>query len=177
VAPRHAGTDSPSPSAWLLQNADLLRAGGDVLDVAAGRGRQALWLAAAGFRVHAIDRDQAALAWLDRVARDAGWSVLTSVQDLEQRPHLAHSAYDGVLVFNYLYRPLMPAIREAVRPGGVLVYETFLVGQAERGHPKNPAFLLRPGELAELVAPLTIVRSREGEVNGNLVASIVAIRS
>lgn len=147
-----------------------------MLDVAAGHGRHALWLAAARFSVHAIDRDEAALASIDRVARAAGWPVATHLQDLESDSSLIVDRYDAVLVFNYLYRPLMPAIREALKPGGVLFYETFLIGQAERGHPKNPAFLLQPGELAELVSPLTILRSREGEVDGNLIASVVARR-
>lgn len=141
----------------------------------------------------AVDRDEAALADIEAAARAAGRVVSTRVQDLEAPLTPADApparmegrrlsfvqdagAYDVVLVFNYLHRPLMPAIREAVAPGGVLFFETFLVGQAERGHPKNPTFLLRPGELAALVSPLTILRSREGEVDGNLVSSIVARR-
>ncbi len=165
-----------APSAWLVDNADLLPRGGRVLDVAAGYGRHALWLAAAGFFVDAIDRDEAALASIDRVARAAGWHLVTRAQDLEGASSVSFDTYDAVLVFNYLHRPLMPAIREAVKPGGVLFYETFLIGQAERGHPRNPAFLLQPGELAELVSPLTVLGSREGEVDGNLVASVVARR-
>lgn len=165
------------PSAWLLDNADLLPRGGRVLDVAAGRGRHALLLGAAGFLVHAIDRDQTALAGMAGFGRTAGLDVTTAAQDLESgRPVLARDAYDAVLVFNYLHRPLMAAIRDALKPGGVLFYETFLIGQAERGQPKNPAFLLQPGELAALIQPLTLLRTREGEVDGNLVASIVARR-
>jgi rhodanese-related sulfurtransferase len=189
------------PSTWLIENADLLPRGGRVLDVASGRGRHALLLAAAGFPVDAIDRDAGALAALAKAAAAVGVDVTTRVVDLErddEAPSTATTAdpstgsgssrassrddlrlptpdrYDVVLVFNYLHRPLMPALRDAVKPGGVLFYETFLVGQAERGHPKNPAFLLEPGELATLVSPLTILRSREGEVHGNLVASVVA---
>jgi hypothetical protein len=70
----------------------------------------------------------------------------------------------------------MPAIVEAVAPGGVLIYETFTIAQAARGRPRNPAFLLNPGELPELVEPLRIVRAREGEFEGRCVASIVAMR-
>ncbi len=81
-----------------------------------------------------------------------------------------------VLVFNYLHRPLMPAIRAAVKPGGRIVYETFTARQAERGHPKNPAFLLNDGELPALMGPFAILRSREGEFDGRFVASIVAER-
>lgn len=184
------------PAGWLLENADLLPRGGRVLDVAAGRGRHALLLGAAGFSVRAIDRDESALAAMAKVATAAGLAVDTEVRDLEPtigltpittegrdfpglsavESSLGQNLYDGILVFNYLYRPLMPALREALKPGGVLFYETFLVGQAERGHPRNPAFLLQPGELTALVAPLTVLRSREGDVDGNLVASVVARR-
>jgi rhodanese-related sulfurtransferase len=179
------------PSGWLLENADLLPRGGRVLDVAAGRGRHALLLAAAGFSVHAIDRDAAALTTIANVSRAAELAITTEVLDLEDGTEgrtvpalseverslaLAADSYDAILVFNYLHRPLMPALSAALKPGGVIFYETFLIGQAERGHPKNPAFLLQPGELATLVSPLTILRSREGDVDGNLVASIVARR-
>lgn len=165
------------PSGWLLDNAGLLPRHGRVLDVAAGRGRHALLLAAAGFSVDAVDRDEAALASIARVASAAALDVSTRTQDLEADRQSPLGSYDAVLVFNYLHRPLMGALREAVKPGGVLFYETFLAGQAERGHPKNPAFLLQAGELAELVAPLTILRSREGDVDGNLVSSVVARRN
>jgi hypothetical protein len=81
-----------------------------------------------------------------------------------------------VIVFNYLHRPLMPAIVEAVAAGGVLIYETFTVAQALRGRPRNPSFLLNPGELPALVQPLRVVRTREGEFEGKCVASVVAMR-
>jgi rhodanese-related sulfurtransferase len=166
------------PSAWLLQNADLLGAGARVLDVAAGRGRHALLLAAAGLRVTAVDRDAAALEDLARTAARAGVTIVTEVRDLEtgEDIDLGDGAFDVVLVFKYLHRPVFPALRRALAPGGLLFYETFLVGQEERGHPKNPAFLLEPGELVSLVAPLTVLRSREGEYDGQLVASVVGRR-
>ena len=81
-----------------------------------------------------------------------------------------------VLCFNYLHRPLMPSIREAVKPGGRIFYETFTRRQAERGHPRNPAFLLETGELERLMTPFTILRSREGDIDGRFIASIVAER-
>ena len=73
--------------------------------------------------------------------------------------------------------PLFPRLVKAVAPGGVLVYETFLVSQAERGHPRNPAFLLEPGELPRLVHPLEVLRSREGDFDGAMLASVVARRT
>ena len=89
---------------------------------------------------------------------------------------LGADRFDLIVVTRYLHRPLVPHLVSALAPGGILVYETFLVGQAERGHPTNPAFLLEPGELAALVRPLEILRSREGEVDGAMVASVVARR-
>jgi rhodanese-related sulfurtransferase len=166
------------PSTWLLENADLLPRGGKVLDVACGRGRHALLLASAGFQVRAIDRNPEAIAFLRETAERLSLTIDTAVIDLETDPPPALPAgFDAVMVFNYLHRPLLPALRDALAPGGRMFYETFTTRQAERGHPKNPAFLLRDGELAELMAPLAIVRSREGEFDGRFIASVVAERA
>ena len=167
------------PSPWLLDNGDLLPRGGRVLDVACGRGRHALLMASAGFDVDAIDRSPDAIAFVRETADRLALKLTAEVVDLETEPppRLAASAYDAVLVFNYLHRPLMPALRNCVKPGGRIFYETFTTRQAERGHPRNPAFLLKDGELAELMAPLTIVRSRSGDIDGRFVASIVAERA
>ena len=166
------------PSSWLLDNADLLPQGGSVLDVASGRGRHALLLAGAGFEVRAIDRDAAALSFLQATADRLALRLETAVIDLETDPppDLPATTFDVVMVFNYLHRPLMPILLNALKPAGRLFYETFTTRQAERGHPRNPAFLLRDGELAELVAPFAIVRAREGEYDGRFLASIVAER-
>ena len=167
-----------APASWLTDNADLLPRGGRVLDVACGRGRHALWLAARGFDVHAVDRNADAVAEVIAEASRLGLVVKAEVVDLETAPPPSFGSreYDLVLGFNYLHRPLMPALREAVKPGGRIFYETFTTRQAERGHPRNPAFLLRDGELAELMAPFTILRSREGDIDGRFIASIIAER-
>jgi hypothetical protein len=89
---------------------------------------------------------------------------------------LGRGAWSAILVFNYLHRPLFAALRRALAPGGVLIYETFTIGQRQRGRPRNPAFLLQPGELLDLVAPLEVVRSREGDYGGKLIASVAARR-
>jgi tellurite methyltransferase len=165
------------PSPWLIDNADLLPRGGKVLDVACGRGRHALLMASAGFDVRAIDRNPEAIEFLTITAERMNLRVDAAVVDLETEPAPElQGAFDAVLVFNYLHRPLMPALRDAVAPGGRMFYETFTTRQAERGHPKNPDFLLRDGELATLLAPLTIVRAREGEFDGRFIASVVAER-
>jgi 2-polyprenyl-3-methyl-5-hydroxy-6-metoxy-1,4-benzoquinol methylase len=166
------------PASWLTDNADLLPRGGRVLDVACGRGRHALWLATIGFDVHAIDRSPDAVAEVIAQANRLSLTLNADVVDLETEtpPSLGSQEYDLVIGFNYLHRPLMPALREAVKPGGRIFYETFTTRQAERGHPRNPAFLLRDGELAELMAPFTILRSREGDIDGRFIASIIAER-
>ncbi len=166
------------PSLWLLDNADLLPRGGRVLDVACGRGRHALLLAGAGFSMRAVDRDAGAIERLADVAARLGFAIDAAVVDLETDPppSLGAGAFDVVLVFNYLHRPLMPMLREAVAPGGLLFYETFTVKQAERGHPSNPAFLLKDDELRALVAPFDVVRAREGAFGGRHIASVVAMR-
>ena len=167
------------PSPWLLNNADLLRPGARVLDVACGAGRHALLLAAARFGVRAVDRNEGRI---DRLRRAAGALQLrldADVVDLEAPDvDLGQDAYDVILVVHYLHRPLFPALRRALAPGGLLLYETFLKGHAERyGKPSNPAFLLDPGELARLVAPLDVVRAFEGESNGRLVSATAATRT
>jgi rhodanese-related sulfurtransferase len=163
------------PASWLLENADLLRPGMRVLDLAAGRGRHSLLFAAAGFPVTALDRDADRLARLAAMAQSMGAPITTRAVDLEAgTPDLGDGVYDLVLVTHYLHRPLMPALVRAVAPNGLLIYETFTRAQAARGRPTNPAFLLEPGELPTLVAPLDVLRSREGDVEGRAVASVVA---
>jgi SAM-dependent methyltransferase len=170
-----------TPSGWLVENADLLprvlpgAPAPRALDVACGHGRNALWLAAAGYQTEAVDRDEEALADLRRRAAESGLTVAARAVDLE-RPgvSLGEARYDLIVVFRYLHRPLFPAIRDALRPGGVLVYETFTAAQASRGRPSNPAFLLQAGELQALVAPLRVLRHHEGEVDGAMIAGVVA---
>jgi SAM-dependent methyltransferase len=165
------------PADWLLGNADLLPERGAALDVACGRGRHALLLASAGFCVRALDSDPARIGDLRTIAGRWHLPVDAAVQDLEHgAPDLGEGTFDLVLVFNYLHRPLMPMIVGAVKPGGLLFYETFTVDQADRGRPASPAHLLNHGELSRLVAPLTVVRERDGKVFGRMLAGVVARR-
>lgn len=163
------------PAGWVLDNADLLRPGMRVLDVAAGRGRHALLFAAAGWPVRAVDRDPGRMAALAAIAGRLDWPVTTEVRDLEHGAvDLGAAAFDLIVVTLYLHRPLFPALIRALAPGGLLFYETFTTAQAARGKPTNPDFLLQPGELPALVAPLRVERQREGDVDGRAVASVVA---
>jgi SAM-dependent methyltransferase len=166
-----------APSSWLAANADLLPHGGRALDVACGDGGDALYLARAGLSVRAVDRDAARIAVLCDAARRQGLAVQADVLDLESGdPELGREAFDLVLVVHYLHRPLFPRLIGALRPGGLLLYETFTVDQALRGRPTTPAFLLRHGELPDLVAPLRVVRRREGEFDGRMVSAVAAVK-
>lgn len=165
------------PTRWLIDHAHLLPTAGDALDLACGRGRNAIWLAQRGLRTVGLDRDP----WALRVARDEadrlGVVLATSVVDLEaDGVALDHASCDVIVAVHYLHRALFPTIRAALRPGGVLVYETFTRAQAARGKPTNPAFLLNPGELRELVSPLEILVEREGDFEGKMLASVIARR-
>lgn len=135
-----------APSTWVTRWAHLFPAGGRVLDLACGGGRHAAWLAARGFDVLAVDRDAAAVAALPA-------TVTGRVADLEQGawPLGDVPPLDAIVVTNYLHRPLWPHLLAAVAPGGVLVYETFAAGNETVGKPSRPDFLLRPGELLEVV--------------------------
>ncbi|HEU4401140.1 MAG TPA: rhodanese-like domain-containing protein [Candidatus Polarisedimenticolia bacterium] len=163
------------PSSWLIDNADLLPRGGAILDLACGAGRHALLLAAAGFTVRALDRDPARVGALRDTASRLGLPLQADVVDLESgEVDLGTAAFGLILVVHYLHRPLFPAIRRALRPGGLLLYETFTTHQAARGHPTNPAYLLEPGELDRLVAPLDVLRRREGVFDGRDIAAVAA---
>lgn len=165
------------PSPWVFECGDLIPRAGRALDVACGRGRHALLLASTGLHVTAVDRDAEALARLQAQADRLELPVTTRVLDLETgTPDLGDDGYDLVLVTRYLHRALMPQLLLSLAPGGVLLYETFLAQQAEVGHPKNPDFLLQPGELRQLVAPLEVLREFEGEFDGNWIAAVAARR-
>jgi SAM-dependent methyltransferase len=128
--------------------ASLVPTDGEVLDVAAGTGRHALLFARAGHFVTAVDRNTAPLRELA-----LAHPRMTVVEaDLEGAPWpFAGRTFAAVVVANYLWRPLLPQLVGSVAPGGVLLYETFAVGHERFGRPRNPDFLLRPGELLDAV--------------------------
>lgn len=142
--------DTSGVSPWVARFADLVPAGGTVLDVAAGAGRHTRFFAARGHRVTAVDRDVARLADLAATVE----IVEADLEGDERAPGswpFAGRTFAAVVVTNYLHRPLLPALLLAVAPGGVLLYETFGRGQERYGRPRNPDHLLQPGELLEAV--------------------------
>ena len=168
-------SERDAPARWLTEHAHLLPASGVALDVACGRGRHALWLAERGLTVRAVDRDADGVAALNTEARRRGLPILAEARDLEQSDAVVgEDEVDVVVVVHYLHRPLFPSLIRALCRNGLLVYETFTQAQARRGKPTNPAFLLAPGELAQLVEPLDVIASREGVFDGRDVASVVA---
>lgn len=167
------------PSPFLVNHAGVL-AGQLALDVASGDGRHAIWLARHGLRVHALDISETAARLLADAARGEDLAVASLVADLKDFP-LPRATYDVVINMNFLHRPLLPHLAAALRPGGVLVFETFLTEQARYGPPHNPAHLLEPGELpARFASLLDVVDYREGRAqrNGKTVhiASLLARR-
>ena len=150
-----------APSGWVCRFAALIAPGASVLDYACGGGRHARWLAARGARVVAVDRDAAALEGLREVE-----GVTTRLLDLEAADWpLAGEHFDAVVVSNYLYRPRLAGLFELVRPGGVLIYETFMLGNERFGKPSSPEFLLRPGELLScLPSGWSVLAFEQGEV-------------
>lgn len=150
------------PSAWVTRWADQVPAGGRVLDVACGKGRHARFFAIRGHAVEAVDRDPDVLAWL---AGTPG--VAPRCADIEAGPWpYAGQKFAGIVVVNYLHRPLFPLLLAALAPGGVLIYETFAAGNERFGRPSNPDFLLKPGELLETVrGRLHVIAYEELEVS------------
>lgn len=132
-------------SAWVVRWANDAAASSRVLDVACGSGRHARLFAARGCKVTAVDRDPAAAQAL------AGEPNVTFiVADLEKDAWPLDSQFDVIVVTNYLHRPLFPTLRAALAPGGLLIYETFAVGNAAFGRSANPDYLLKPRELLDV---------------------------
>jgi dihydroneopterin aldolase len=162
----------PKPAEFLLESVQFLRKG-TILDVAAGWGRNALYLASLGFAVEAIDRDEQALLELADLAKQRQlMNVSIQAIDLEHEAirtavldnERYNDRYDGVLVFFYLYRPLFPALIKALKPGGVLIYETFLIdNHFHYQHPRRKEFCLEHNELIRLTQGLRVLQYEEGQ--------------
>jgi len=164
------GTEQPSD--WVLRWAHLVPEGGSVLDVACGHGRHMRWFAAQGHPATGVDRSAEAIASLSSVGE-----AVTA--DIENGPWpFTGRVFNGVVVTNYLWRPLLPAIVGSVAPGGVLIYETFAAGNETVGKPTRPDFLLQPGELLRACAALRVIAYEDGFLDGpaRFVQRVAAVR-
>jgi SAM-dependent methyltransferase len=154
---------SLAPSAWIVRFAHLIAAGARVLDVACGSGRHARFFATRGARIVAADRDRDAIASLASVA-----GVDARIADLETGEWpFERERFDAIIVTNYLHRPLLARLADALEDDGALLYDTFARGNEAFGRPSNPAFLLAPDELLDFARErLTIVAFEQGRVAG-----------
>ena len=176
--------DNLSISGWIPRFSHLLRDGGSVLDVAAGGGRHSHWFLNAGHEVTAVDRRIDELEFLKTSVADAARSRFEIIEaDLEDGSPwpLPKRVFDAVVVVNYLHQPLFPNLLAAIAPRGVLLYETFAVGQEAYGKPSNPDFLLKPDELIGAVqGALQIIAYEHGRIDDGsgpaVKQRIVAIR-
>jgi SAM-dependent methyltransferase len=161
--------DARPPSEWILRWCARLTPGSEVLDLACGSGRHSRALAALGHRVDAVDIDPSCGSALTAIP-----GVRFRALDLENAPWpFEGQQYDAIVVANYLYRPTLPLLAEALRDGGILVYETFAVGNEQFGRPSNPAFLLAPFELAACFAPkLHVLAFEDGVREGPVPARV-----
>ncbi len=162
------GTNLPPPSPWIARFAPLIAADRSVLDLPCGAGRHTRFFLERGHEVTAVDRDVEGLSDLEGVA-DLD-IVRADLEDGSPWP-LPGRRFGAVVVTNYLWRPLLPLIVAAVDEDGVLLYETFAVGNEAYGRPARPEFLLHPGELIEAVqGRLQIVAYEHGRVTSPSVA-------
>ena len=158
------------PSPWVARFLPPApRSGGRLLDLAAGRGRHVRLARSRGWQVTAVDRDEGALAALDALA-GGDERIAVVALDLEAGDPARTAAtlgaagrFDAVIVCNYLHRPLLAHLPGLLAPGGRLIYETFMTGNEAHGQPRNPRFLLRPGELlAAFASRLTVLAFEQG---------------
>lgn len=175
------GHGSESASSWVQRWSELVKPGGVILDVACGLGRHAIWFYERNHAVVLVDKSQDAMESIANVLPASACEAV--VADIENGPWpFAGRQFDAVVVTNYLWRPLMPALLGSLAPGGVLIYETFTQGNETVGRPSRPDFLLRTGELLGVCADLRVVAFEDGFHAGSqgqsprFVQRIVAVR-
>jgi SAM-dependent methyltransferase len=169
-------TIQTAPSTWVQRWSHLVPAGGRVLDVACGGGRHLAWFANRGHVVTGVDIDtrvasaQVHGAQLVQADIENGpWPLIGP----DQRP----TKFDAVVVTNYLWRPLLPTLLASLAPGGVLLYETFALGNETVGRPARADFLLQRGELLQVCANLHVIAFEDGYLDNpaRFVQRVVAV--
>jgi SAM-dependent methyltransferase len=152
---------APGPAQFLVENTGLLPKG-KALDLAMGNGRNALYLAKRGFEVEGVDISAESVNGALESAKNFGVNLKAMVADLENSYRIEKDSYEVIVCFNYLYRPIIPQIKEGLCRGGMVVYETFIVDQVQFGKPKNPDHLLKHNELLDLFRDFRCLRYHEG---------------
>ncbi len=162
------------PAQFLVDNITLLPKG-HVLDVAIGTGGNGVYLAKMGFEVEGVDISSKAVSDALELAHKAGVAIRVETVDLEAEFCIKRGAYDVIICFYYLQRSLIAQIKDGLKEGGVVVYETYIVDQAKFGRPKNPDYLLKHNELLDMFRDFRCLRYREGIIRDRkAIASIVA---
>jgi SAM-dependent methyltransferase len=140
------GNRSMNPSDWVVANSRYLKPGGTVLDLACGSGRHSRHLLSAGYKVTAVDIN---VSGVEDLTANPNCQVIQA--DLEQHPiNWPFNSFDGIVVTNYLHRPLFDYIKGSLAPEAVLIYQTFMRGNEKYGKPSSDRFLLREDELKDV---------------------------
>ena len=160
------------PDPWVSRFGPLVNPGGHVLDLASGAGRHARYFLDRGHPVTALDRS---VASLDPLKGRQGLEIVEADIEAGLWP-LEGRHFDGIVVVNYLHRPLLPILNRSLNPGGVLIYRTFGVGNEEYGKPSNPNFLLGPNELLETFKDLEVIAFESGDTGIAVVQRICAVK-
>ncbi|MBT5049944.1 MAG: class I SAM-dependent methyltransferase [Rhodospirillaceae bacterium] len=151
-----------SPSPWVERFASLIPRNGTILDLACGAGRHTRFLTGQDYNVVALDRD---VSKLGDILEEPRLEIVEADLENGNPWPLPDRLFSGIIVTNYLFRPLFPMLLNALAEDGVLIYETFALGNEQFGKPANPAFLLRPGELLSTVQDkLRVVAFEEGVI-------------
>jgi len=171
----HAYENPLEPSSFLAENVNILPKG-RVFDVAMGSGRNAVYLAKRGFVVEGVDLSAEAIKEALELAKQEGVKISAQVADLEGNYRIKPHAYEVIVCFNYLQRSLIPQIKDGLRKGGMVVYETYTVDHAQFRRPNNPAHLLKHNELLDMFRDFRCHRYWEGiiEADQKAIASIIA---
>lgn len=175
MAKQHFHNIDSHPALFLVGNIELLPKG-KALDIALGSGHNAVYLARMGFEVKGIDISPEAIRKALQLAQESGLSIQTEIADLEGGYQISRDTYDVIICFHYLQRSLIPQLKDGLHKGGIVVYETFIVDQAELfGKPRNPNYLLQHNELLTMFRDFRCLRYREGVFDGRqAIASIIA---
>jgi SAM-dependent methyltransferase len=161
IKQRH-GSLEPSP--WVTRFAPLILAGGEVLDLACGGGRHTRYLLNKHYKVTALDKD---ISNISNLASNPNIDLVQADLETSAPWPFPDKKFSGIIATNYLYRPLFPMILATLAEGGILIYETFAIGNERYGHPRNPDFLLKKDELLEWVKDqLNIVAFEQGIIEG-----------